>query len=325
MTNYFINKWNELPLLKLGVLSLLAVAVCFAVLFYGSSGHLEVLPREVSRTDSFCVSTLSYPEFHGGAKVAELNSAVKALIEEELQKFRDSYKDADTAGQKGSFSCTYDVTLNTSSIVSIEFDMQFEGPGAAQSQDCVRTINYSVKDGKVLQLKDVFLKDIPYADILTVLSFDHFVSSPESPGFGLLLDGLKPIDSTYKNFSLSSDGMLISFDQDEIASSAEGVQSVLIPYDSISNLLEKRLIFALPPSIRVSSGLHDKPVLSRETLNEQLCDLVLKDAKVVVEKGGACAELDVFRSYWKCKGGKADAADVEAAANYNSEKPSAEE
>ncbi|MDX9864201.1 MAG: RsiV family protein, partial [Anaerolineaceae bacterium] len=128
----------------------------------------------------------------------------------------------------------YTPTNTEHGIVSIHFTVSTYAMGAAHPFSYSRTLNYDLAKEKTLQLDELFL---PGSDYLGVLSTQSIQIISEN-GYMDWPEGAAPEPENFRNWNITPDGILITFDPYEIAPYAVGPQQALVPYTALENMID---------------------------------------------------------------------------------------
>lgn len=169
-----------------------------------------------------------------------VNKQIAEFVMEQKQEFLNSESYAE--GNPPFFSCDYQVALLTPSIVSIR--LCFGVPGGAHPNSYLKTLTYDLQSGRKLSLEEFFGRKVPYkflsgycADALK----DQLGVCADEP---TIETGTDPDPSNYSNYLVTDDGLEICFDAYQVASYAEGQQSVTIPYKVLEPFMKDSPVIA---------------------------------------------------------------------------------
>ena len=189
-----------------------------------------------------------YPEITGvdAATAAKFNAAVKNIVTGANDDYRKSVAEFTAADIKSlpggmglSNEVSYDVALANDAIVSLIF-YNYTFMGGAHGGTSSTTLNYDLKNNRELKLADVFE---PNSNYLKAIS-DYAIADLK-PRIGEMSDdewistGAGATAENYQSWNLTKKGLLITFDQYQVAAYAAGPQTVIIPYSKLQNILRK--------------------------------------------------------------------------------------
>lgn len=189
-----------------------------------------------------------YPEISGvdAATAAKFNQAVKKIVADSNDEYRKSLADFTAADIKSlpggaglSNEVSYDVALANNDLVSLTF-YDYSYTGGAHGNTSSTTINYDLKNNRELKLADVFE---PNANYLKAIS-DYAIADLK-PRVGEMSDdewlskGAAAEAENFQSWNLTNKGLMITFDQYQVAAYAAGPQTVVIPYAKLQTILRK--------------------------------------------------------------------------------------
>jgi hypothetical protein len=131
----------------------------------------------------------------------------------------------------------YDIDENH---ISILFSQYVYFYSSAHPNTYFRSLNYSLKTGKILSLADLFKPNSDFLNKFSHLCFDQLkITLPKGDPqytFEMLENGLKPSSDNFNIWNFTDKGILFSFPPYQVASYAEGPQRCLIPYVKVKEL-----------------------------------------------------------------------------------------
>jgi hypothetical protein len=192
-------------------------------------------------SDSPAYTIKAQTPFYEGSedqRVINFNNEMQLLTQEEIGNFKDNAAQTKpVAGLAGSsYNQEYQVLSGPGNLVSIKFQITIYIQGAAHPGTHTRTVTYDLESGSDISLTQLFL---PNSDFLQQIS-DYCVAQlkTRSIGFEDFSSGADPIPANYGNWNLTPDGLLITFDEYQVAPYAAGPQEVTIPYSQLHTILD---------------------------------------------------------------------------------------
>lgn len=192
--------------------------------------------KEEGSTPPYTITSQT-PQLSGGENeaVARFNALSDQIVQAEIANFRENSlsQASDPPIASGSFfDATYDLVYQDGALWSLKFDFLGYSDGAAHPYHYSKTLNYDLERRVQLSLDDLFLANSEYLQALS----DYCVTelSQRDIGFdGAFSAGAEPTPENYRNWNIASDGLLITFDEYQVASYAAGPQTVVVPYDAL--------------------------------------------------------------------------------------------
>lgn len=206
------------------------------------SQRLTLVPQtlnETNQTPPFTI-TAQTPQLAGNndPRVTAFNQRLNDLVSKEVDMWRQSFlqNTAPVVNNGSSLNATYKLVSQIGDLWSFKFDFDFYSDGAAHPGLNSSTLNYDLAQGKELALSDLFL---PNSDYLGVISQYCVNELSKQPFFdSAFADGAKPTLENYRNWNITPDGLMITFDEYQVAPYAAGPQTITIPYSELKSLIE---------------------------------------------------------------------------------------
>ncbi len=173
------------------------------------------------------------------------NHRVSNIITEEADQFksgvtktRDYQLTLPKSKVKNELAIDYNVSAIKSGanlIISVRFSIQGYATGMAHPYHHHRVLNYDLTNARELTLADLFAPD---ADYLPVLSqYSRKVLMRRLPNNDMITDGVTPTAEHFNNWNIKSNGLLITFDEYQVAPYVFGPQTIRIPFSVLKDLI----------------------------------------------------------------------------------------
>ncbi|RDD30977.1 hypothetical protein CR161_09860 [Prosthecochloris sp. ZM] len=175
--------------------------------------------------------------------IEELSIIMKAHAVEALHWARQHFHKEDCRDEiinelKGGFSIAY---INEK-FISIEC-LTYIYSGGAHGQHDVSTLNYKRNPMIGLELEDIFVGGSNYLDFISSYSREYLRKTfGNDVNAKWLNDGTSPKEKNFSNFTFTEHGLKFVFNEYQIASYADGISHVLIPYEHIGDILNQRVL-----------------------------------------------------------------------------------
>jgi hypothetical protein len=196
--------------------------------------------REEGKLPTYTISAQT-PMFAGveDARVQDFNEAVSDLVQHEIGYFRKNVlaqMPAQPISSGSSFNAQYVVIFQGGGIWSLKFEFSGYADGAAYPYHYSRTFSYDLEQGKELSLEELFPGDSDYLDALS--SYCIAELSRRAIGFyGGFQQGAEPTPENYRNWNITANGLLVTFDEYQVAPYAAGPQTVTVPYSELTAVM----------------------------------------------------------------------------------------
>jgi hypothetical protein len=196
---------------------------------------------------------VQYPKFSGlsDQKMADaVNADIKASVDSAIAGFKNNLSVPPAPGLKNMLTVRYTIAYLTPHILSFEVsDSQIVAGGAHPNTD-VETFTYDLRSGKRVRLADLFKSD---ADYLTALSNyvmpmlqNKLNAKPDdADALDWIQSGASPKGENYQNFLIGKEGLVIVFQQYQVAPYAAGVQRITVPYPILQTLADPAGLLAV--------------------------------------------------------------------------------
>lgn len=173
------------------------------------------------------------------------NGLVMTLIQKEIAAFKQQViqnqgraQASALALQKNKLYIDYDTSVikaDDNYLISIRFSMQAFIAGMAHPLHYHRVINFNLDTNEALTLEDVFQPGSDYLDLLS--KYSRFLLSRRLSEKQFISDGATPTPEHFKSWNIKPNGLLITFDESQVAPYIYGAQTVLIPYSVLKPLI----------------------------------------------------------------------------------------
>ena len=130
----------------------------------------------------------------------------------------------------------YDLLSPPGNIFSLKFQMEGYVTGAAHPYHVSQTLNYDLEQGRDISLADLFVPDSDY--LVTIADYCTNQLNSRDIGFQGFELGAAPMPGNYRNWNITSEGLMITFDEYQVAPYASGPPTVLVPYAEIKSLID---------------------------------------------------------------------------------------
>jgi hypothetical protein len=127
------------------------------------------------------------------------------------------------------------INTNDIPIISIRFSTYGYIAGMAHPFHHHYVLNYDLDTGEEIELSDLFKPGSNYLQRLADYSRNALFRKVKDQQ--MLLDGTAPIAENYKNWNINPHGILITFDEYQVAPYIYGTLTVLVPYGDLKDIL----------------------------------------------------------------------------------------
>ena len=180
------------------------------------------------------------PFFQGSEdlRVTNFNNEMTQLTQEEIAKFRDNVVQVQPVpGSSGSFyDQQYKLLTPPGNLVSLRFQIMIYIQGAAHPGTHMRTVTYDLEAGKDVRLASLFMPDSDY--LQRIANYCIAQLKTRNIGFEASASGAQAFPENYGNWNITPDGLLITFDEYQVAAYAAGPQEVIVPYAELKSVID---------------------------------------------------------------------------------------
>lgn len=184
---------------------------------------------------------LEYPELSGlsrGDVAAKINKEIKRNVETLGIAFAADSEDMPAEllanfgkDARNEFEMRYRVAHADADIFSVEFNSTVYSIGAAHPGNFTTTLLYDLDTGSSISFGELFVPNFDFPSFLSLKSREMLSKKlGVSPTDEMLVEGTLPTFENFKSYLLTKEGLVILFDQAQVAPSAAGVQMVTIPF-----------------------------------------------------------------------------------------------
>lgn len=165
------------------------------------------------------------------------NNQMQVIVEKEIDAFKQNVSGlpADPNLASSSFDTTYNMLLQTGTLAAFKFDFAGYTSGAAHPYHYSTTVNYDFEQNRQLSLDELFLPGSNYLELISTYCIAQL--SQRDIGFEASADGAQPTAQNYRNWNITSDGLMITFDEYQVAPYAAGPQLVVVPYTELQTVI----------------------------------------------------------------------------------------
>ncbi len=203
------------------------------------------------------VVKLIYPQLESHAdnqSVEDFNKLVNNALKEEIASFKlilEKNKLALDNGPKNANKTLNNlyidynasvIRLGDEPIISLRFSIQGSMVGAAHPYHYHRTLNYDLATGEKIELSDLFLPDARYLGAFANYTSNYLLGYLKDRN--MVMNGTAPTEHNFKNWNIKPNGILITFEEGQVAARVYGAQTILIPYTMLKRIMSPDSVLA---------------------------------------------------------------------------------
>lgn len=196
--------------------------------------------QEENRAPNYQIKA-NVPTLQGSTdgRAVNFNATMTNLVSTEINTFKKNVSELPPAAESISplsfFEVTYALTYQSGDLWSFKFDFSGYYAGAAHPFGYSLTVNYDLGQGRQLALSDLFLPDANYLGLISNTCIEKLTQ--RNIGFDLSTSGAAPTPENYRNWNLTPEGLLITFDEGQVTARAAGPQTIVMPYSDLQTFI----------------------------------------------------------------------------------------
>lgn len=196
--------------------------------------------KEEAQSPTYWITALT-PRLTGteDARAQDFNKTVDNLIQKEIEYFRKNLlaqMPIIPVSNGSFFDARYLVITQTGNLWSLKFDFSGYADGAAHPYQYSLTLNYDLEHGEKLSLKDLFPENSNFLELIARYCIVE-LSKRDIGFYGGFQQGAEPTPDNYRNWNITQDGILITFNEYQVAPYAAGPQIVIVPYHELTSII----------------------------------------------------------------------------------------
>lgn len=206
------------------------------------SGQVTLVSQPYSESNQEPVFSITaqIPQLRGSddPRVQAFNQKLDEMVQTEIAVFRQEFTRGPfvEVSTNSYLEMTYTLVSQYDDIWSLKFFYSFYTNGAAHPGDFSHTINYDLGNGRELALGDLFLSGSNYLETISNYCINELRKQPYSDSF--TTNGADPTLENYRNWNITPQGLMITFDTYQVAPGAAGPQIIHIPFDQIASIID---------------------------------------------------------------------------------------
>jgi hypothetical protein len=172
--------------------------------------------------------------------VLKFNHEMTALVDDVIGQFMNDVDPknlpADPNLPDSSLNVSFKLLSPPGNIYSLKFEISSYIKGAAHPFDFSRTVTHDLQKGEDISLDQLFLPGSDYLGTISAYCIAQLQASEIGPVFSK--EGAQPDTKNFRNWNITTDGLLITFDEYQVAPYAAGPQTVVVPYSELQSVID---------------------------------------------------------------------------------------
>jgi hypothetical protein len=167
--------------------------------------------------------------------VTAFNQAVASLVEQQVADFLpNSGGFGEPFSEFGSYlDVSYQLTAAGPDWLSLNFLMSVYIDGAAHPYHYTIAYTYDLANNRPMTLAELFQPDSPYLERMANYAIQELTEREVL----FVPEGANPTEENYRHWNITPEGVMITFDEYQVAPYAAGRQQVTIPYSELADLI----------------------------------------------------------------------------------------
>lgn len=199
----------------------------------------SLLRQEHGQIPGYTVNSQT-PVLTGSAdrRVQAFNASMKTVVDNAVAAFKQNVATLPPSpdSTSSSFQLDYHVLSPPGNILSLKFDIQTFYSGATHPAGTSLTATFDLEGGQPLALADLFVPDTDYLG--AVAKYCAAQLSARDIGFQGFELGATATEQNYRNWNITPNGLMITFDEYQVAPYTAGPQTVVIPFRELAGLIQ---------------------------------------------------------------------------------------
>lgn len=192
---------------------------------------LEITEEVISKETDDLIIDVRYPKTNN----KKIDQKIDDLIQTEINNFKKGIIDPMEGFPSGIY-ITY--IISNKDPLSIIFNVSTYPSGAAHPVSNTNVFNYDLEEERRMENKDIFKGN--YLEVLSEICVEELIKKLEPDEFTIdwIYNGADATEENYEHIALTEDGIIVIFEQYQVATYALGKQSIEISSSEISEILK---------------------------------------------------------------------------------------
>lgn len=189
--------------------------------------------RHVTSQETNRAIDLEYPEFDGralGASTASVNRRIRSFVDDLWKRFMNEIKGPGEVPVEYQLDSSFVVTLLRPAVVSVKFSMH-SFTGGAHGAQWTEVFNYLPGQERAFGIADLFTDLNAGIASLSAYAVAQLIRDRDARNADWVRRGAGPVPENFRALNLTRIGILLTFDEYQVGSYAEGASEVLVPYE----------------------------------------------------------------------------------------------
>jgi hypothetical protein len=216
----------------------------------GSDFKLTTQTKNENDPNLKLTMAVKYPQLVGSnlsPAAQQFNKDMEEFVNTEMTEFKSKVAEgvhgqvaSEGPANKNDFDLTFQAgvfKINDKKLVNVRFNKEYYYAGDAHPTHDVEVYNFDLISGKKLQLSDFFKSDSSYLKVFSDVSSKALKKQLQDADEQMIEKGTAPKMENFVNWILEPDGILIIFDEYQVASYVDGQPEVFVPYKMLKKYI----------------------------------------------------------------------------------------
>jgi len=171
-------------------------------------------------------------------RVDKFNSGINELVKGAVDQFHTELAQQPATPIAGGsfFDLRYELLSPPGNIISLQIKIEGMSDGAAHPYHVTLAFNYDLEKGQEITFNQLFLHGVNA--LQTVAAYCKTELAKREIGFEGFAAGAEPTVENYAIWNLSAKGLVIVFNEYQVAPYVAGPQSVTIPFETMDKIID---------------------------------------------------------------------------------------
>ncbi|MFA7653699.1 MAG: DUF3298 domain-containing protein [Candidatus Magasanikbacteria bacterium] len=205
---------------------------------------VQLISLDIGEETASYTIKVFYPAMIGGEEKIRnsFNAEIKTLAEGMVVNFKEASLDAvSSTDSKNFLTGAYDVKEQNDNFISIFLSGEQYVAGAAHPSHSVAVFNFNLKTGQIIKLKDLFVADAKYLEVLSNYCKKELLvrnGEEEFTNRENIQSGTLAKEDLYDVFSITLSGLVVIFPEYQVAPYVAGAQMVTVPWSDLKEIID---------------------------------------------------------------------------------------
>lgn len=168
-----------------------------------------------------------------------ITGRIKSVREQGKKIRRELQVKGEADKSAGGLTTSYEILFASQDMISIGFTHSYEW--TFHPIVSFESVNYDLKAGRPLKLREIFKPEVKYLPALSKLSRRELLELYQfSEADSWMKEGTAPLEKNFAAWNISPEGIVISFADYQVGPYAMGASEVTIPFSDLGKLLRDR-------------------------------------------------------------------------------------